>query len=155
MAGRLKDEIGKQKRFDSLEQEVFLNLLRTADALMREVELLLKAVALSSTQYNVLRILRGAGESGLPCGEVAQRMITHDPDMTRLLDRLEKRRLIARARQTDDRRVVKATITGEGLQLLSGLDEPIRQLHQSQLSHLGERKLGMLMKLLEAARPMP
>jgi DNA-binding MarR family transcriptional regulator len=152
MVSRLKDEIGKRKAFDSLEQEVFLNLLRTSDALMRDVEMLLKPAGLSSTQYNVLRILRGAGDDGLPCGEVAERMITHDPDMTRLLDRLEKRGLIARSRQADDRRVVKASITRDGLETLRALDQPVRQLHEKQLSHLGEKKLHMLMKLLEETR---
>jgi DNA-binding MarR family transcriptional regulator len=155
MTGRLKDEIGKRKDFENLEQEVFLDLQRTADALMRDVELLLKPAGLSSTQYNVLRILRGAGQDGLPCGEVGQRMITHDPDMTRLLDRLEKRGLIARSRQKADRRVVRASITPAAMHLLAQLDEPVVQLHRGQLSHLGERKLRMLNKLLDAARSRP
>ncbi len=152
MVSRLKGQIGKRIAFDSLEQEVFLNLLRTSDALMRDVELMLKPAGLSSTQYNVLRILRGAGEDGLPCGEVADRMITHDPDMTRLLDRLEKRSLIARSRQSNDRRVVKASITSDGLEILKGLDEPVRKLHENQLSQLGEKKLRTLLKLLKETR---
>ena len=90
MAAKLKDEIKQGKPFESLQAEVFLNLMRTADALSRGVEEILKLAGLSNTQYNVLRILRGAGEQGLCCREVADRMITRDPDITRLLDRLEK-----------------------------------------------------------------
>src|SRR2546426_9185122 len=90
-----------------LENEVFLNLLRTADALLRDVEQILKAVELSQTQYNVLRILRGAGRQGLACQEIGERMLTRDPDITRLLDRLEARALVSRARGRADRRVVE------------------------------------------------
>jgi DNA-binding MarR family transcriptional regulator len=155
MAPQRKNELGKRKEIQNLEQEVFLGLQRTADALMRDVELLLKPSGLSSTQYNVLRILRGAGENGLPCGEVGQRMITHDPDMTRLLDRLEKRGLIARSRETADRRVVRARITPAALHLLAQIDEPVLELHRAQLSHLGEHKLRLLARLLEVARSRP
>lgn len=152
MNGRLKDEIGKKKAFDSLEQEVFLNLMRTCDFLSREMEELFKPSGLSSAQYNVLRILRGAGDEGLACGEIGNRMIKHDPDMTRMLDRLEKRELITRCRLTTDRRVVRARISPAGLELLATLDEPTRQMHKTQLTHMGERNLKMLMKLLEQAR---
>src|SRR5207245_10164892 len=98
-----------------LENEVFLNLLRTADALLRDVEQILKAVELSHTQYNVLRILRGAGRQGLACQEIGERMLTRDPDITRLLDRLEARALVSRARGRADRRVVQTRITPAGL----------------------------------------
>lgn len=152
MNGRLKDEIGKRKGFDSLEQEVFLNLMRTCDFLSREMEELFKPSGLSSAQYNVLRILRGAGDEGLACGEIGNRMIKHDPDMTRMLDRLEKRELITRCRLTTDRRVVRARISPAGLELLATLDEPTRRMHKTQLAHMGERNLKMLMKLLEQAR---
>ena len=109
---KLKDEIQKTEPFAVLEQEAFLNLVRTADALSRRFEEVSKGTGLSATQYNVLRILRGAGTDGLPCGQVIERMITRDPDMTRLLDRLEKRDLIARSRDTCDRRVVRGEYHG-------------------------------------------
>src|SRR5579859_2851490 len=107
------------------EEVAFLELCRTTDMLSRRLAVLLKAEDLSATQYNVLRILRGAPE-GLPCGEVGNRMITRDPDITRLLDRLEKRGLIARSRDSQDRRMVMARITPEGLKLLARMDEPVR-----------------------------
>jgi DNA-binding MarR family transcriptional regulator len=99
------------------EESVFLDLLRTTDMLSRSLVGILKTEDLSANQYNVLRILRGAHDA-LPCGEIASRMITRDPDITRLLDRLEKRGLISRCRQTKDRRMVMAGITPEGLKLL-------------------------------------
>src|SRR3954463_10320094 len=114
--GKLQQEIRKLKPFERREEEVFLNLLRTADVLSRGVEEVLKTAGLTATQYNVLRILRGvgavqpvkeAGETALSCGEIAQRMITRDPDVTRLLDRLEQRGLITRCRGQKDRRVVR------------------------------------------------
>ena len=111
------------------EEAVFLDLLRTTDLLSRGLALLLRSEDLSATQYNVLRILRGSPE-GLPCGEIANRMITRDPDITRLLDRLEKRGLISRCRETKDRRMVMARITPEGLKLLARLDEPVRNAHR-------------------------
>ncbi len=148
----LKDEIGKVNAFDCLEEEVYLNLSRTADALRRGVEELLKRRRLSQTQYNVLRILRGAGEKGLSCREVGRRMITRDPDTTRLFDRLEERGLLTRQRQTEDRRVVQTTITPAGATLVTAMDKPMIRLHQQQLGHLGERKLKALSKLLEEAR---
>src|SRR3954454_15652654 len=147
MSGKLKDEIGKAKPFESVEQEVFLNLLRTADALMAEVTEFLKPHGISPTQYNVLRILRGAGAGccagghhdpnaeGVPCREIAGRMITHDPDMTRLLDRLEERGLIVRERAKKDRRMIITRITDVGLELLNKLDEPVMELHDRQLGH--------------------
>jgi DNA-binding MarR family transcriptional regulator len=111
----------------------------------------LKAENLSSTQYNVLRILRGAPQ-GLPCGEIAGRMITRDPDVTRLLDRMEKRGLISRARDSRDRRMVLARISAEGLKLVNRLDEPVQQMHRKLLGHLGRERLRALGELLAAAR---
>jgi len=133
------------------EEATFLEMLRTTDMLSRGLVHILKAEDLSSTQYNVLRILRGAPE-GLPCGEIASRMITRDPDITRLLDRLEKRGLISRCRETKDRRMVMARIAPQGLKLLSRLDEPIQQGHRKQLGHLGRDRLRALVDLLQAAR---
>jgi len=133
------------------EEVAFLDLLRTSDLLTRGAAHIIKNEDLSPTQYNVLRILRGTPE-GLPSGEIAGRMITRDPDVTRLLDRLERRRLISRFRETADRRVVRARITPEGLKLLSRLDEPVREIHRKQLGHLGRDRLSALAELLAAAR---
>ena len=133
------------------EELVFLDLLRTTEALSRPVAQLLKTEDLSPTQYNVLRILRGSPE-GLPCGEIANRMITRDPDVTRLLDRLEKRELISRCRETKDRRTVMVRIAPEGLKLLARLDEPIVAAHRKQLGHLGRERLRALSELLSVAR---
>ena len=108
------------KTTSSLEETVFLDLLRTSDVLSRRIDYVLKDANLSANQYNVLRILRGAPE-GLPCGEIGNRMITRDPDITRLLDRLEKRELISRCRETKDRRTVLTRITSAGVKLLARL----------------------------------
>jgi DNA-binding MarR family transcriptional regulator len=152
MAGKLQKELKKLHPFDSVEQEVFLNLQRTADALCRDFDTLLKSVKLSPTQYNVLRILRGAGETGLACREVADQMVTRDPDITRLVDRLEKRGLCTRQRSAADRRVVTTRITTQGLDLIATIDAPIMQIHLQQLSHMGPQKLRQLSDLLEEAR---
>jgi DNA-binding MarR family transcriptional regulator len=133
------------------EEALFLELLRTTDMLSRGMVHVLKAEDLSPTQYNVLRILRGSRE-GLPCGEIASRMITRDPDITRLLDRLEKRSVISRCRETKDRRTVMARITDEGLKLLARLDEPVQAGHRKQLGHLGRERLRALTELLRVAR---
>jgi len=152
MVGRLKDALKQRRPFGSLEAEAFLNLEHTADALMRGLAELLKEADLSPTQYNVLRILRGAGPGGLACREIGERMVTRDPDITRLLDRLERRGLIARSRDARDRRVVTTTITPEGTALAGRFDGPVADLHARQLSHLGEKPLGRLIDLLEKAR---
>jgi DNA-binding MarR family transcriptional regulator len=131
-----------------LEDQIFVALLKAADALASQGDQLMKANGLTSAQYNVLRILRGAGPEGLPCNAIGERMISRDPDMTRLLDRMEKRELITRERQTEDRRVVKARITDEGLKLLKKMDAPIRELHKSQFAHMASARLKSLMDLL-------
>ena len=136
----------------ALEAQVFVRLMRAADALSRGAEALLKPFNLSGTQYNILRILRGAGEKGLACREIGCRLISRDPDITRLLDRMESRGLIARARETKDRRVVTTRITAEGLRLLAELDEPVDQMHQRQLGHVPAKQLRQLSKLLDRAR---
>ena len=135
-----------------LEVEVFLNLLRTADALARAEVQLLKAHGLGAAQYNALRILRGAGEGGLACSEIGARLIARDPDVTRILDRLDRQGLIARARDARDRRVVTAAITKKGRDLIAGLDRPLDELHQRQLAHMTKGDLRMLNTLLERAR---
>ena len=144
-------ETSKRQHVGCPEEAAFLDLLRTTDVLSRRLVHVLKTEDLSATQYNVLRILRGAPE-GLACGEIASRMITRDPDVTRLLDRLEKRGLISRDRETKDRRTVMARITPEGLTLLSRLDEPVQAAHRKQLGHLGRERLRTLVKLLSLLR---
>jgi DNA-binding MarR family transcriptional regulator len=139
------------RRLGSPEEAAFLDLLRTTDMLARRLFPVLKTENLSPTQYNVLRILRGSAQ-GLPCGEIASRMITRDPDITRLLDRLEKRGLISRCRETKDRRMVMARITPQGLELLARLDEPVQAAHRKQLGHLGRQRLRALTELLRVSR---
>ena len=141
----------RKKLAGCLEEAAFLELCRTTDVLGRRLTALLKAEDLSPTQYNVLRILRGAPD-GLACGEIGNRMITRDPDITRLLDRLEKRELISRCRESKDRRMVMARITPEGLKLLARMDEPVRAMHRSQLGHLGRERLRALTELLQISR---
>lgn len=152
MAGQLQSEIQQTKPFESLEEEALLNIARTADQTAQVVSNLLKPFGLSGTQYNVLRILRGAGESGHACSEIGRRMVAHDPDVTRLLDRLEARGFVVRQRDLKDRRVIIARITPAGLGLLDQLDEPIREGSQRTIGHLGEEKLRMLIDLLELIR---
>ena len=148
----LKVETRKSKRrVGCPEEAAFLDLLRTTDMLSRGLVRILKTVDVSATQYNVLRILRGS-PSGLPCGEIGNRMITRDPDVTRLLDRLEKRGLISRCRETEDRRTVMARISPDGLKLLARLDEPVQATHRQQLGHLGTKRLRALTELLAVSR---
>jgi DNA-binding MarR family transcriptional regulator len=140
----------KEKNSEVLvEGRVFVALLKAADALSQDAEQLLKSQGLTGAQYNVLRILRGAEPDGLPCKGIGDRMISHDPDITRLLDRMEKRQMIIRERQTDDRRVVKARITMQGLETLKKLDQPVRELHRSQFRRVSQARLRMLEDLLQ------
>jgi DNA-binding MarR family transcriptional regulator len=136
----------------SPEARIFVALLQAADALGQEAEQLLKSAGLTGAQYNVLRILRGAEPEGLPCRGIGDRMISHDPDMTRLLDRMQKRGLITRERQTDDRRVVKTRITPQALSLLKTLDQPVHELHKRQFRHVTAARLKMLFDLMEEVR---
>lgn len=152
MSGQGQKETKQRKAFRRVEDEAFVNIQRTADTLMQGVAAALKPRGLSPTQYNVLRILRGAEPEGLACREIADRMITRDPDITRLLDRLEDRGLVARSRDREDRRVITTRITEKGMRLLEELDRPIAALHADQLGHLGDEKLRSLIDLLEAAR---
>jgi len=152
--GKLRDEIKQKRRFRSAEEEAFLNLQRTADVLARGMGEALKPWGLPQAQYNVLRILRGASRSGLACREIGERMVTHDPDITRLLDRLEARGLITRSREKADRRVITARITKEGLSILEQLDQPIEQVLKRRSGHLGKKQLRLLIELLELARKL-
>lgn len=158
MPGRLADEIKQTKPFANLRQEVYLNLIRTTDEMAREVEDVLKTVHLSQTQYNVLRILRGAGDLGLPCGEIANRMLTHDPDITRLVDRLERRGLVQRSRNQTDRRVVTVQITAAGLELIASLDldRQMGPAHDRRFATVSDADCTLLITLLEQLRlPRP
>jgi len=151
-ANGLQAEIKQTMPFRSREQEAYLSLLRTADALQSQVEAKLKEFGLTGTQYNALRILRGAGPEGLPCSEIGERMITRDPDITRLLNRLEKRGLVRRARTKDDRRVIYGKITAGGLKLLREMDEPVEKHNRAMLKHVGQEKIAQLIQLLELVR---
>lgn len=153
MPGKIGHEISQSKPFALREEEAYLNLARSFEHLTQQLTELFRPYQLSTTQYNVLRILRGAGEAGLNCTEAARRMITHDPDITRLFDRLAQRNLIRRSRSENDRRVVLAHITPEGLQLLAELDEPVRQMHATQFAALTGAQLVELIQYLEMLRP--
>ncbi|MGA7525388.1 MAG: MarR family transcriptional regulator [Acidobacteriaceae bacterium] len=135
----------------SAEEALYIELVRTADRLSRGPAQLLREHDLSPAPYNVLRILRGAPD-GLLCGEIAGRMVTREPDITRLLDRLEKRGLIGRCREDEDRRRVLVRITPAGLALLSQLDPAVQHLHRRQLGHLTRKQLQTLSELLAVAR---
>src|ERR1051326_7722192 len=124
----------------------------TADELQQQLIELLKPYGLSPTQFNALRILRGAGEAGLPCSEIGERMINHDPDITRLLDRLEQRDLVARQRDAKDRRVHVARITKTGLDLLKSLDKPVEEFHRVTTADFGESNLKSLIRLSDKLR---
>jgi MarR family transcriptional regulator, organic hydroperoxide resistance regulator len=148
----LQAELKQKLPFTSREQEAYLSLLRTADALQARVEARLKDFGLTGTQYNALRILRGAGPEGLPCREIGERMITHDPDITRLLNRLEDRGFVERTRARHDRRVIDGKITAAGLKLLREMDAPIEKHGREMLRHVGQEKLKQLVDLLELVR---
>ena len=152
VAKGIQAEIQQTKPFSNLEEEALVSLQRTADQLAGRLSDMLKPHGLSPTQYNALRILRGAGDGGRACSEIAERMINRDPDITRLVDRLERRGLVARSREKRDRRVIITRITPAGLDLLRGLDRPIEEFNRKLLGNLGEPQLRTLIKLLEAAR---
>jgi len=155
MTRSLRGGIPRHKASINLEEEAFVALLRTADRLQGHAAEMFKQHGLSPTQYNALRILRGAGPEGLACSEVGKRMINRDPDITRLLNRLERRGLIQRNRGQKDRRVIKARIIAAGLALLKSLNREVEQFHRKILGHLGERRLQALVRLLEQAREKP
>lgn len=152
MPTRLRDEIKQSKPFQSLEQEALLSIERTAALLGHGLADALKQYGVTATQYNVLRILRGAGRPGLCRNEVRERLVSQVPDVTRLLDRLDEMGLIERERAIADRRIVTTRITRTGLKLLKQLDEPIVQIHKRQLGHMSEQRLRALIDLLAIAR---
>jgi DNA-binding MarR family transcriptional regulator len=152
MTKHLLDEIQQKKPFGSLEQEAFLNVMRTAAELTDSFERVLAPAGITSSQYNVLRILRGAGNAGLCRNEVRDRMLTRMPDMTRLLDRMEKSGLVARARGLADRRVVTTEITDKGIRLLDELESAVAQEHARRLGHMSSDQLSLLIDLLSEVR---
>ena len=152
---KLQAEIKQSRPFDSLREEAFLNVWRTADHFSQALQALFKSNGISHAQYNVLRILRGAGRDGLASSEIAARMITRDPDVTRLMDRLERAALARRYRQEQDRRVILSKITPKGLKLLQDLDHPVLQLIEETLGHMEDSRVKSLSRLLEVARARP
>ena len=152
MSPTLQQDLRQTRPFSSLQQEAYLSVVRTTSALTDRVEDLLKPYGISATQYNVLRILRGAGEGGLCRNELRDRMLTRMPDMTRLLDRMEDAGLVKRSREQEDRRMVLTQITSRGNELLSELDRPMSDLHREQLARLTDEQLRSLIDLLTAIR---
>jgi DNA-binding MarR family transcriptional regulator len=152
VSGKLAREIQMNKPFASLEEEAFLNLARTFEALREKAAAFLKQYQLTATQYNMLRILRGAGEAGMTCSQATERMLSPDPDVTRLLDRMEARGLIARERSQQDRRVVITRITQAGLDLASEIDQPLMDLLASLMGRVGKTRLKELIEILETLR---
>lgn len=152
MTSKLAAEIRQSKPFASVEEEALLNLVRTSEFLHKRQAAFFKQFQLTPTQYNVLRILRGAGEEGVNCSQISERMLTTDPDITRMLDRLEGRNLIVRNRSTRDRRAVIARITTSGLALLESIDAPLAKLIETQFSGVPKEKLRDLITTLESLR---
>jgi DNA-binding MarR family transcriptional regulator len=152
MANELLADIRQQKPFTSLAQEAHLNVARTAAVLEEGIERVLKPHGVSGTQYNVLRILRGAGAAGLCRNEIRDRLLTRMPDVTRLLDRMEEAGLVTRARDVADRRLVTTQLTAKGRALVDSLDMPVAEEHARSLGHLGEERLRTLVRLLTLAR---
>jgi DNA-binding MarR family transcriptional regulator len=152
MVQHLQDEIRQSTPFDSLEQEALLSIERTAAVLMHRFADALKAHDITPTQYNVLRILRGAGDAGLCRHEIGDRLVAPVPDVTRLLDRMEQAGLVARERDAGDRRLVTTRITRDGLKLLKRLDAPVTKMHRRELGHMTQATLRTLIDLLAEAR---
>jgi DNA-binding MarR family transcriptional regulator len=148
----LKLEIVQEPPFSSVEEEALLNLLRTSDCLQRAFHLKTRDWGVTSTQYNVLRILRGAQPHGLTCSAIGSRMITAEPDITRLLARLKGLKLILQRRDRHDRRVVWTQISAAGLELLREMDPVIQRIPGELLGHLSGAELAELIRLLELAR---
>ena len=155
MTTDLRHEIKQSKPFGSLEQEAMLSIARTAAILDHAFAESLRPYGVTPTQYNVLRILRGAGAAGLCRGEVRERLVAQVPDVTRLLDRMQDAGLIERERDAADRRLVTTRITATGLALLDTLDALVAEAHRRHLGHLSQEQLRTLITLLSAARAAP
>jgi DNA-binding MarR family transcriptional regulator len=148
----LKHEIAQERPFSSPEEEALLNLMRTADCLQRAFQRVSREWGVTSTQYNVLRILRGSHPQGLTCSAIGERMITAEPDITRLLARLKALKLIRQQRDRHDRRVVWTQISDAGLELLRQMDPTVQSTPKKLLDHLTEHEVAELTRLLELAR---
>lgn len=152
MTPDLRSELRQRKPFESLQQEAHLNVVRTGTALQDAFEQLLKPYGISNTQYNVLRILRGAEPDGLCRNKLRDRLLTRMPDVTRLLDRMEELELVSRERETSDRRLVTTRISKRGKRLVDDLDAVVAAEHQRSLAHLSKAQLTTLIELLTLAR---
>jgi len=152
VAGKIQRELQQTRAPRSLQEEASLNIVRTADVMMQALGDVLKPYLLSATQYNVLRILRGAGNDGVSCKEIGKRLLARDPDITRLMDRLEQRGLVLRDRAKEDRRVVTHRLTESGEELVNELQRPIETLHQRCIGHMKPERLRNLIELLEEVR---
>lgn len=152
MTPTLRDEIKQRKPFKSIYEEAALNIVRTAALLGADFEQVFKPYGITATQYNVLRILRGADEKGLCRNDVRDRLLNRTPDATRLLDRMERAGLISRSREQEDRRLVATRLTGKGRQLVDELDPVVAREHKSLLGHMTEKQLSNLSTLLTIAR---
>ena len=148
----LRDELRQEKPFKSLREEALLSIARTAAVTREGLDRVLAPHGLSLTQYNVLRILRGAGAAGLCRNEIGERLISLTPDVTRLLDRMEEAGLVSRVRSTEDRRLVNTTLTSKGRRLVDQLDDDIARAHDALLGHLTKAQLRTLVDLLALAR---
>lgn len=149
---KLAEEIHQTKPFRTSEEEVFLNILRTSERLQAACQRRMKVIGLTMTQYNVLRILRGAGEQGLTCKAIGALMVSADPDITRLLARLQKQKLIRQQRSPEDGRAVLSYISAKGLELLAELDPIVDEANRNLLGHLTAEEQSKLIHLLERAR---
>lgn len=148
----LREEIKQRRPFRTIEEETLLNILRTADRLALAAQKTLRPYGITMTQYNVLRILRGAGPEGLSCSTIGELMVAHDPDITRLLGRLEKLKMVRRRRNKKDRRQVCTQITEKGLECLAELDDIVDSNNRELLSHMSPEAMQQLISLLEQAR---
>lgn len=151
----LREELHQTRPFASLEQEAYLNIARTAAVLQDAFELALRPYGITATQFNVLRILRGAEPNGLCRNELRDRMLNRMPDMTRLLDRMEEAGLVSRQRASEDRRQVGTRITPVGLDLVNRLDPVVTEEHRRGLGHLEHEQLRQLIALLTIVRNPP
>jgi DNA-binding MarR family transcriptional regulator len=155
MGSGLRNELKQARPFATVEEEAYLNVARTAALLDHQMSQALKPYGITPTQYNVLRILRGAEPEGLCRNEVGERLVRAVPDVTRLLDRMEKMKLIARQRSDTDRRSVRTRISRKGLELAAALDEKVCAIHEAQLGHVNRTDLRTLIDLLTATRNPP
>jgi len=148
----LLEELRQSKPFESPAQEAILALYRTSDVLQRQFNQLIEPYGISGQQYNVLRILRGAGADGTPTLDIAERMVEQTPGITRLLDRLEAKHLVRRRRCPEDRRQVLCWITDAGLEVLAKLDKPVSAMGPHLLRSLSKEEVHQLIEMLERLR---